>query len=200
MNTITISRQLGSLGDEVAQAVAERLEFRVVSRDLINQAAIRCGAPEMALALIDDLGLLSIHPSARARRAFLATIDQVVNEINEEGRVVIVGRAGQMILRGLPDVLHVKVIAPKEVRARRIASQLGIPLNAALAQIAASDRTRSSYLKRYYHVRWDDPELYDLIVNTARLLPEKAADIICKTFSRCQPSAELAAEEERIKH
>jgi len=191
MSAITISRQLGSLGDEVAQAVAERLNYQVVSRELINEAAIRCGAPEMALALIDDLGLLSIHPSARARRAFLETIDKVVKELAEEGRVVIVGRAGQMILRGQPDVLHAKVIAPSAVRAERIASQLGIPLDAARAQITASDKSRRYYLKRYYHVRWDDPELYDLIVNTSRLLPEKAADIICKTFAQCLPELDL---------
>jgi cytidylate kinase len=188
MNTITISRQLGSLGDEVAGAVADKLNYRVVSRDLINQAAIRCGAPEMALAIIDDLGLLSIHPSVRARRAFLETIDKVVKEINDEGKVVIVGRAGQMILRSYPGVLHVKVIAPSEVRARRIASQLGIPLQAAVAQIAASDRSRRNYLRRYYHARWDDPELYDLIVNTGRLLPGKAADTICNAFMQWLPS------------
>jgi CMP/dCMP kinase len=189
MCTITISRQLGSLGDEVAQAVAERLHYKVISRELINQAAIRCGAPEMALAMIDDLGLLSIRPSARARRAFIETIDKVVKELDDEGGVVIVGRAGQMILRGRPNVLHVKVIAPSELRAERIASQLGIPLDAAHAQITASDKTRRTYLRRYYHARWDDPELYDLIVNTSRLLPEKAADIICRTLSQCLPES-----------
>jgi cytidylate kinase len=184
MSTITISRQLGSLGDEVAQAVAERLHFRLVSRELINQAAIRCGAPEMALAIIDDLGMLRIHPSLKARRAFLATIDKVVKEICEEGNVVILGRAGQMILKNHPQVLHVKVIAPSRVRAGRIAAQFGIPLEAALAQISASDRSRRIYLKRYYQARWDDPELYDLIVNTARILPQQAANIICRTFGQ----------------
>lgn len=197
MSTITISRQFGSLGDEVAQAVAEKLHYRLVSRDLINQAAIRCGAPEMALAVIDDLGLLQMHPSFRARRAFLATIDKVVKEINEEGSVVIVGRAGQMILRNHPQVLHVKVIAPSKVRADRIASLLGIPLDAALAQISASDRSRRNYLKRYYRARWDDPELYDLIVNTARILPEQAADIICKTLRQCLEPAGIEAHMEQ---
>jgi CMP/dCMP kinase len=197
MSTITISRQLGSLGDEVAQAIAKRLEYRVISRDLINQAAVRCGAPEMALALIDDLGLLSINPSVSARRSFLETVDKVVNELAVEGNVVIVGRAGQMILRGKPGVLHVKVIAPSVVRAERIASELGIPLKAAQAQIAASDKSRSSYLKRHYQARWDDPELYDLIVNTARLLPENAADIICRALSQCLPEFELDVQEQQ---
>ena len=193
MSAITISRQLGSLGDEVAQAVAERLNYRVVSRELINKAAIQCGAPEMALALIDDLGLLSIHPSVRARRSFLVTVDKVVKELAEEGGVVIVGRAGQMILRGKPGVLHIKVIAPPEVRAERIASNLGIPIEAARAQVVASDKSRSNYLKRYYHARWDNPELYDLIVNTSRLLPENAADIICRALSQCLLEFDLDA-------
>jgi cytidylate kinase len=193
MTAITISRQLGSLGDEVAEAVAERLNFRVVCRDLINQAAIQCGAPEVALALIDDLGLLGIHPSARTQKAFLRSVDGVVKELNAAGNVVIVGRAGQMILRNDPNVLHVKVIAPASLRAERIAGQKNVPMEAALAQIEASDHARQTYLKRYYHARWDDPELYDLILNTARLLPAEAACLICRALVQCLPTSNLDA-------
>jgi cytidylate kinase len=185
MAAVTISRQLGSQGDEVAQAVAERLDFRVVCRDVINRAAIRCGAPEMALAVIDDLGLFKIRPSAKARQAFLKSTEKVVKELAEEGNVVIVGRAGQVILRESPDVLHVKVMAPAPLRAERVAAFYGISLQAARAQVEASDRSRQNYLKRYYRARWDDPELYDLIVNTARLRPIEAAALICRALESC---------------
>jgi cytidylate kinase len=188
MPTITISRQLGSQGDEVAQAVGERLNFRVICRDLVNQAAIRCGAPEMALAVIDDLGLLKIRPSLRARQAFLRAMDQVVRELAAEGNVVILGRAGQVILRNSPDVLHVKVIAPASLRAERVAALHQISLEAARAQVESSDRARQNYLKRYYRARWDDPELYDLIVNTARLQPVEAACLIGRALDQCIPT------------
>jgi cytidylate kinase len=183
--TITISRQLGSQGDEVAKAVADRLHYRVVSRDLINQAASQAGAPEMALATIDDLGLFGLRPTPKVRQAYHQSIQHIMESLAEEGNVVIVGRAGQVILSQRPEVLHVKVIAPKAVRAARLVQAQSISIEAAHAQIEASDRTRRNYLRRYYHVRWDDPELYDLIVNTARLEPVQAACLICQALQQC---------------
>lgn len=186
MKAITISRQLGSLGDEVAQAAAGRLGFRVVSRDVINQAAQRAGTPEMALATIDDLGLLGLKPSRQARLAYQAAVKDVIAELAAAGSVVIVGRAGQVILRDWPDVLHVKVIAPLHLRAARLAEDQHIPVQAALSQVQASDSARRSYLRRVYSVRWDDPELYDLIINTARLQAEQAACLICQALKNCE--------------
>jgi cytidylate kinase len=184
MATITISRQLGSLGDEVAQAIATPY-YRVVCRELINQAAIQCGSPEIALSVIDDLGLLGFHPSTKNRQAFFGVLSTVMEQYANEGNYVIVGRAGQMILRARPDVFHVKVIAPIDVRGSRLATQQQISYEASLAQISASDQTRRNYLRRYYQAKWDDPELYDLIVNTARLAPERAACLICEAMRQC---------------
>jgi cytidylate kinase len=178
MTTITISRQLGSRGLEIARQVAERLGYRLVWRELINQAALRAGAPEMALATIDELGLLNLCPSPAACRAYHQAVRQVMLELAEEGGVVILGRAGQVILRGRPDVLHVRLIAPAGLRAGRIAALQNISLEAAAAQVQASDRHRSNYLRRFYKARWDNPELYDLLLNTADLSVETAAGII----------------------
>ncbi len=185
MAVITISRQLGSWGDEVAQAVASRLDYEVICRELINQAAIRAGAPDMALATIDDLGLLSIRPAPKTRQAYQQAIWEVMQEAANRDNIIIIGRAGQVILSNFPNTLHVKVIAPAEVRARRISDTLDIPIEAAWAQIETSDRARRNYLKRYYQTRWDDPELYDLIVNTERLTPDHAACLICQALSQC---------------
>jgi cytidylate kinase len=185
MAVITISRQLGSWGDEVAQAVASRLGYEVLCRELINQAAIRAGAPDMALAAIDDLGLLGIHPAPKSRQAYQQAILDVMQEAANKDNIIIIGRAGQVILSNFPNTLHVKVIAPARIRARRIAETHNIPIEAASAQIETSDRARRNYLRRYYHVRWDDPELYDLIVNTQRLSPDQAACLICQALSQC---------------
>src|SRR5512143_2128601 len=99
MAIVTISRQLGSLGSEVARLVAERLGYRLVWRELINQAARRSGAPEAALAAIDDLGLLDICPSPQACQAYRDALKQVIEELALEGNCVILGRAGQVLLK-----------------------------------------------------------------------------------------------------
>lgn len=185
MSVITISRQLGSLGDEVAHAVADKLDYQIIGRDLINQAAVRANVPEVALAAIDDLGLLDLHPPPESIHAYQNSISEIMHELAAGGNVVIVGRAGQVILRDNPQVLHVKVIAPERMRFQRVAQQQNTTLECAQAQVLTSDQTRKNYLNKYYQVRWDDPQLYDLIVNTARLQPQQAACLIGQALNNC---------------
>src|SRR5512136_2215585 len=98
MAVITLSREMGSRGDDVARAVAERLGLRLVGRELINRAAKEAGAPEVALAEIDELGLLGVKPSAAALRLYRDKVAAVIHELAADGDVLLVGRGGQMIL------------------------------------------------------------------------------------------------------
>ncbi len=180
MAVITISRQYGSLGNIVANALAERLGCRVVMRDLINQAALQAGVPEVALAMIDELGLLGIEPTQDDYDAYARAVQAIMEELAGAGNVIIVGRAGQAILRGHPGVLHVRLIAPLELRAQRLSERHHISLHAARAQAAASDRLRRTYLQHFYHIDWNDPLLYDLVINTAHLGAAQACDLICQ--------------------
>ncbi len=150
MPVITLSRQLGSGGDEVAAAVAGRLGLRLVGFELINRAAREAGAPEVALAAIDELGLLGIRPGRAAIRAYREKIFAVVGELAAAGKLLLVGRGGQVILAGRPGVLHVRVIAPAEQRVARLAETRGISAEAAAARIEASDRARVDFVRRYY--------------------------------------------------
>jgi CMP/dCMP kinase len=181
--SITLSRQFGSMACEVAQAVKDRLGYRVVWRELVNEAGKRSGMPEMALDCIDDLGLFGITAPTRYRAIYKQAMEEVMKELVEEGHVVIIGRAGQVILSGFPNVIHVRIVAPLELRAKRIAEKRAISIDGARAQVEASDRNRRLYLKRCYNVRWDDPNLYDLIINTERVTPDMAAEVIVQTIS-----------------
>lgn len=179
MASITISRQLGSLGDEIAQIVARRLGWQVIDRELINQAAFESCSPEMALTSVDELGLLGITPSKKECQPYLQAVERILQQRASQGRFIILGRAGQVVLRGQPDVLHIRIYAPRSVRVERVAVQQRISSESALAQIKASDRHRRWYLKRYYNAIVDKPRYYDLEINTARLAPESAAALIC---------------------
>jgi cytidylate kinase len=170
---------MGSLGSPIAFQVAERLGYRIAWRDVINQAARRASAPEAALAAIDELGLLGMCPTPQSCRAYRREVEKIVLELADTGNFVILGRAGQVILRKRPDVLHVRISAPPQVRAERIAVRTGVELECAQAQVEASDRFHRSYMRRHYHVAWDDPALYHLCLNTQALSQEQAVDIIC---------------------
>jgi cytidylate kinase len=178
MAVITISRQYGSLGNIVANALGERLGYRVVMRELINQAALQAGAPAVALAIIDELGLLGISPTQAEYLAYSQAVQSVMEDLATAGNVIIVGRAGQVVLRHHPGVLHVRLIAPLELRAERLAERHHISVRAAHAQAVARDRQRRTYLKRFYNIDWDDPLLYDLVINTAHLGAVAVCDLI----------------------
>src|SRR5512141_1584659 len=105
MGVITISRQLGSLGQEVAAIAAQHLGYTLAWRDIINAAARRAGAPEAALSMMDELGLLGECATPKMRREYRRAVEQVMTELAAAGRAVIVGRAGQVILRDCADVL-----------------------------------------------------------------------------------------------
>ena len=179
MPVITLSRELGSRGDDVAVAVAERLKLRLIGRELINQAARQTGAPEVALAEIDELGLLGLKPGRAAFQLYRTTVEQVIRDLAAGGNVLLVGRGGQIVLAGQAGVLHVRISAPHAARVRCVAERCRVSVEAAAARIAASDRARRAYLRRHYGAAWDDPQLYDLTVNMAQLRVEDAAALVC---------------------
>lgn len=179
MPVITLSRELGSRGDDVAVAVAGQLGWRLVGRELINRAAREAGVPEVALAEIDELGLLGVKPDRAALRLYRETVERVILEQAERGDVLLVGRGSQVVLGGRPGVLHVRIIAPLDARVRCVQERCHISAEAAAARVAASDRARAAFLRRHYGVRWDDPRLYDLVINMAHLSVEDATALIC---------------------
>ena len=170
--------------------VAEILEYRVIWREVINQAASRARTPEVALATIDELDLLGLRPPLKEIQAYHDAVKDIMHELAAVGRVVIVGRAGQVVLHGVQGVLHVRVCAPLELRVERIAQRHGVPLDAARAQVLTSDQTRMRYLRRYYHAKWDDHDWYDLVINTGELSGEDAAHIICEAARLREPKTD----------
>jgi len=183
MSVITVSRQLGSMGRDVAVLVAQRMGYRFVWRDMINEAARRASTPQVALATIDELDILGIQPNAKDRKAYCAAISQIMNELADADNVVILGRAGQVVLADHPYALHVRIVAPVAIRIERIVRQMQVTPEAALLQVDASDQHRRDYLRRFYKQDWDDPALYDLTINTAHLSTSAVADIIWMTVA-----------------
>ncbi|UCC87184.1 MAG: cytidylate kinase-like family protein [Anaerolineales bacterium] len=182
MGAITISRQMGSRGDELALQVAQRLGWRRVCRDLINQAALAAGVPQVALAEIDELGFLGLRPSTKEWQAYQSQVKRIIRDLADQGDVVIVGRGSQMVLRGRPDVLHVRVVAPFEARVAQLQEERQVSAESACACLEASDKARTRYLRRSHAARLNDPTLYHLTLNTGFLSLSQAVDLIIQAF------------------
>lgn len=201
MSVITISRQLGVQGLAISRKIAGRLGYSLYWREIINQAALRCGAPEIALAVIDELGLLDIKPSVEALQAYHDAVRQVIQEFAAADNAVILGRAGQVILHDWPGCIHVRLFAPPETRASALAAQNHISIKAAFAQIAASDEYRRQYLALNFQVDWNDPALYHLMIDMSKFSLQQAVDAIIQAnqqFASTPTSASKPAHQEKL--
>lgn len=111
-------------------------------------------------------------------QAYTELIGQVLREYATTGDVIIVGRGGQVVLRDYTRVLHIRVQAPEEVRIRNIIKRQKVSYDIASDMVRDSDRQRARYIKRYYYEDWDNPNLYDIIVNTNRMSVNMAAHFV----------------------
>jgi cytidylate kinase len=174
----TISRQYGSGGSSFAKLLSSKSGYPLVWREVINQAAIQMGSPELALAMIDELNLFDLNPDETTYLVFIDSIRKIMHEFAGKGNQIIVGRASQIILSDFPNVLRIRIIASKQTRIKNICKSKNVNFEAATAQIEKSDSFRSNYLKKFYNVDWNDPSLYDVIINTDHVMIDAAVEWI----------------------
>jgi cytidylate kinase len=198
MTIITVSRELGSEGDRIAEILVAELGYRWVDKALLAQMAQEAGMDEEAVLALersipnrarftstDMRSLYSKQPGAWEKKAALddETYRRIVRETMEryaaEGDVIIIGRGGQMVLRDHPAALHVHLYAPAELRAQRIAARMGGSEQDAARRITASDEEKRLFI-RFMHnnANWKDPKYYHLMLNTGAIAPEVAAQMI----------------------
>jgi len=112
----------------------------------------------------------------------LELFQSVIESVWERGNAVIIGRKANVILANKPDTLRVRVIAPLGKRLRRITEVEQIPEEEVLGLINEIDGHRERYAKQYYGVDWDDPGLYDVVINRDKLTIEDSAYLITETL------------------
>ena len=205
MAVITISRQFGSGGIEITNRVCELLGYRYLDKLLMTQVAAEVGLCGKELAdfseehhkakrFLDRLLMPGCHgvvrisvrsqdPSGRETLS-KAQLDQArctnlvrtaIYAAYEQGDVVIVGRGGQATLQDVPGVLHVRIEAPLADRILRIQEREGVGPNEARELARNRDQMAAQYLATLFDIRWGDPLLYHLVVNTGKLDLEAAA-------------------------
>ncbi len=201
---ITISRQFGAGGAEVAKRVADRLQWRVADNEFVERVATRAGlTPDevavreervpnfierLAWALASASAELAVPTGATmeglSEPLMVRVTESVVAEMAREGRVVLVGRGAAAILGERERTLHVQVVAPVGVRVERIAGRLGVPIDEAKKRVHESDARRSKYHKEYYGRDWADPVNYHMVINTGYLGLDGTADLIVREAGR----------------
>jgi cytidylate kinase len=195
---VTISRQYGAGGSEVAGRVAEALDWRVVDNELVERVAGRAGLSAEAVAELEERAPSFIERLARvlasatpelfppptgtvpeqSENDLVRITEAVVEEIAAEGRVVLVGRAAPAVLARERDALHVKLVASLAYRVRVTAQRLGVDLKEAERIARETDAARERYHREYYGRQWNDPLNYHMTLNTERLGIEGVVGVI----------------------
>ncbi len=178
MAVITVSRQMGSLGTEIAQILADRLQYEYVDKDKIGQILATYGLPEPDLEKFDEKKPPFWDSWQIQRRKFLHFLEAVIFDLARKGNVVIVGRGGQVLLKDLPGVLHLRVTAPFEVRLKRILALKTGDEKQAARILRRNDRDSGGFIRSFFDQDWDDPNLYDLLINTRKISAATAAKMI----------------------
>jgi len=109
---------------------------------------------------------------------YLDTMTSLIRELAARGDIVILGRGSQMILSDMPGALHALCVAPQKLRAHRLAEREEMGIDEALRRTQASDGARCGFYKKFWRVGLEDPKLYDLSIDTARLSFDIATDLI----------------------
>jgi CMP/dCMP kinase len=195
---ITISRQYGAGGSEVARLVAERLGWSVVDNDIVDRVARRAGLAAEIVARQDERIPGFVERLARALTAssqeyavpelgiavreeepsLVRLTEMVVQEVAAQGRVVLVGRAAPAVLGTSLDALHIKLVAPRSFRIRLAEQAEGLDARAAEARMDEVDADRARYHREHYGRDWDDPAHFHMVLNTGLLGLDGATEII----------------------
>jgi cytidylate kinase len=216
MAVVTISRQYGSGGTEIAARVCEMLGYSYLDKVLITQVAAEAGLSGKELVelseqrsevrnFVDRLlrpgphGVARVETRSRdetgSRTISVEQLDEArcaklvrsaIHAAYEQDDVVIVGRGGQHTLKNMPGVLHVRVLAPMGNRILRIQGQEKVDAEEARRLAIRHDQATARYLNQLFGVRGDEPELYHLVINTGKWSPEIVAPIIIKAVEQLQ--------------
>jgi cytidylate kinase len=166
MTIVAISREMGSGGYEIGAAVAKALNFEYVNRQILLAAAHAHGVPEATLVDVVERRPSLWERFDAERRRYLTFLEAAYYAFAERGNLVTASRSGPFFVRDVRHALKVRIMAPVEVRVRRVMAQERLDQKAATAKVRAYDREMSGRIDYLFGVDWTQPENYDLVINT----------------------------------
>jgi cytidylate kinase len=187
MAVITISRHPGSLGDTIARALADRLDYRLVERSELIRVAERIGGSDVAWDRAPELRERSPSFWERLneeRRRYASVLRRATTQLAEEGDVVIVGLGGGQLLKGLSNVLRLQIIAAMDVRLERVMERgfddVAGPLTRDRARdlIRKADRDTAGYMRYMFNIDWLEPHHWDIVINTGRFSVNETVEMV----------------------
>ena len=178
MAIITITRGLHSGGEEVAQAIADRIGARCVSNEVLREAAQKCGVSEAKVEGAFDKSPTFWERMTESSRIYVAYVQATLAEWAKDDNLVYHGNAGQELLREIPHVLKVRLMYPIEARIQTIMQKFKFTREQAVRYVEQIDDDRTRRMLQLHSVDWRDSRRYDVTFNIDQLTAEHVVDII----------------------
>ena len=192
MTIVAISREMGSGGYEVAAAVAKVLGFQYVDREILLHAARVHDVSEEKITDVADRHLSLWERFDEEKRRYLTFIEAAYYAFAEKGSLVTAGRGGPFFLRNVSHAMRVRIIAPFDVRVRRVMAREKIDHKTATGKVRNYDREMVGRIDYLFGLDWTLPENYDLVINTESDAWEFYTDLLVSAarHPRFQPTEE----------
>jgi len=195
MCVITVSGGWARGGQLFAEGLARRLRFRAIDSEHIIRSAAEAGAPEEDLRralekpppLIDRL-------VTHKKYLYMAHLQAALAEAVKDGKTIYYGYAGHLLLSGAGPVLCIRIIADEELRLRTLEEDRGMAREEALAYVERVDLERKRWSHYLYGVDWEDPKLYDIVLNIGHILEISDACDVVTTLARNHRCFEMTSE------
>ena len=211
---ITISREASAGGITIAELLAQRLTAAEKTRHTSPWAVFDANLakqvledhklpPELERFMTEDARLpvdemveevLGLHPAAWT---LVQDTTKTILRLAGLGHAILVGRGANVITARLPNVFHVRLVAPLATRVRHAAASYHVSEAEGAKLVRERDQARRRYVRRYLNAEIDDPTLYDVTLNTGRFGFARAAEVIAQLALRHHHSF---AERERNLH
>jgi cytidylate kinase len=191
MAVLTISREFRSGEQNIASAIAERMNYQYIDKEEITRGLRAIGEQRWAelVSEMDETTPSFFDYYRWEYRGFVFLEEAYIYECALKDKAIIVGRAGNCVLKDLPQVLRVRLSAPLESRIKRAMEVDGIDRNEARWLIEKVDRGRVGHIHANYHVDWYDLRLYDIVFNTAVVSCEQITEIVCALLADKEKNA-----------
>lgn len=198
MPVIAMNQEMGSQGRLVAEALAAELDLRILRHEVIDHAAQKMHVRKSTLQrfLEGKAGLLERWGTDESSLALYRS--EEVLDLARQGNVIIRGSGATALLRPIRHVVCVRVGAPVQVRVRWLMERLETDDEEMVReQITQSDDAHTANMQHAFGVRWGDPMLYDLTLNTERLTVASCVEQI-KALLRCPEFQETPESREKL--
>ena len=179
MSLITISYSTGTDGQRIARRVAKDLNLELYDDQKIQEMVVSLGIRTEDIKDLDEKEpgffdrLLSRKPDI-----YLKCLDSAVYSVAQKGDGVIVGHGSQTLLQDFGCALHVLINNKTENRIKNLLEQEGMRRDAAVKVIRKSDSALKGFFRFAYQREWDDPTIYDMVINTEKMGSDTAAGLI----------------------